>query len=180
MIEMPDGEIGRFAHNMQRSVTILFLCTLIVFGLAVSPCESQQEGVKGELKLEGECVTRLVLRRTDGGTERFDRPGKTIQLPPGEYQLLESHLEGGYTCRFGPAPEQGHIEIDANEPAVFKVGAPLKQAVRVQRRGRSLTLQYHLDGVGGEYYTSDDRGKPPRFTIYRGEKEIHSDKFRFG
>lgn len=181
MIEMLNREkrIG-LADNMQHGTATLLLCTSIVLGLAVSPCESQQESVKGELKLEGKGVSRLVLRRTGGSTERFDQPGETVELPPGKYQLLEAHLEGGYSCRFGRVPDYGPIEIDADEPAVFKVGAPLKQTVRVQRRGRSLTLDYELIGVGGENYTSESRNKPPRFTIYRGEKEIASDKFQFG
>jgi hypothetical protein len=180
MAKMTNGETRRFADEMRRSVTILFLCGLIVLGFASSPCEAQQESLKGVLKLEGKCVNRLVLRRTDGSTEKFDQPGETIELPVGEYQLLESHLEGGYSCRFGLVPGGGPIEIDASKPAVFKVGAPLKQAVRVQRRGRSLMLGYGLNGVGGEYYVSDSRQKPPRFTVYKGETEVASDKFEFG
>jgi hypothetical protein len=52
----------------------------------------------------------------------------------------------------------------------------------VQRRGHSLNLQYRLVGAGGETYQPlrQDPNEPPRFTIYRGEKEIASGKFEFG
>jgi hypothetical protein len=63
---------------------------------------------------------------------------------------------------------------------MLKVGAPLKQTVRVQRQGGILVLNYELLGVGGEKYTGPDRSKPPTFTVYKGDKEIASDKFEFG
>ena len=130
---------------MRCRSTILSLAMPVVLGLAVSPCESQQESVKGELRLEGDCVSRLVFRRMGGSTERFDQPGETVELPLGNYQLLEAHLEGGYSCRFGRAPDYSPIEIDAGEPAVLKVGAPLKQTVKVQRQGRFLSLEARLE-----------------------------------
>jgi hypothetical protein len=63
---------------------------------------------------------------------------------------------------------------------VFKVGAPLKQTVKTQRQGRILVLNYELLGIGGEIYTDSNRNKPPTFTVYKGDKEIASDKFEFG
>ncbi|UCG57038.1 MAG: hypothetical protein JSU70_19510 [Phycisphaerales bacterium] len=166
---------------MQRSITILFLCTLVVLGLAVSPCEAQQESVKGELRLEGERISRLVLRLIDSSTKKgFDRPGETIELLPGQYEVLQSRLEGGYVSHYPDVLSFRSIEIEANEPAVLKVGAPLRQALQVQRQGRLLLLEYELVGVGGERYTSAGRDKPPRFTVYRGERQITSGKLEYG
>lgn len=72
------------------------------------------------------------------------------------------------------------MTIPKDEPAVFRVGAPLKQIVKVQRQGRGLVLNYELVGVGGEIYAAGDRDKVPTFTVYRGEEEIASDQFEFG
>ena len=72
------------------------------------------------------------------------------------------------------------VTVAKDKPAVFKVGAPLKQAIRAQRQGRVLMLNYELLGVGGEIYTCPDRSKPPTFTVYRQDKEIASGKFEFG
>ena len=181
MIDMPDGETRiRLANNVQRRLTILSLAMLIILGLVVTPCGAQQDAVKGEIKLEGKRVSRLVLRLIDGGTERFDQPGETIKLPPGQYELLQSHLEGGYTSYFPDVPGLRSIEIDANEPAVLKVGAPLKQELRVQRQGRFLSLEYELLGAGGERYAPARREKPPRFTVSRGERQITSGELEYG
>jgi len=41
-------------------------------------------------------------------------------------------------------------------------------------------MNYELLGVGGEQYTGGNRSEPPTFTVYRGDKEVASDKFEFG
>ncbi len=139
-----------------------------------------QSPVLGELKLEGKSIVRLVLRREDNNErEEFRRPEQIIKLPTGKYRLHEVHLEGGYTSRSNNKTIDW-ITIAADKPAVLKVGAPLKQTVKVQRQGSVLVLNYELLGIGGEKYTSSDRSKPPTFTIYKGDKEIASDKFEFG
>jgi hypothetical protein len=63
---------------------------------------------------------------------------------------------------------------------VLKLGAPLAQTVKVQRQGSVLVLNYELLGSGGEKYSGSNRSKPPTFTIYKGDKEIASDKFEYG
>ncbi len=70
--------------------------------------------------------------------------------------------------------------MDKDNPAVLKVGAPLKQSVRAQRRKNLLFLNYELLGVGGHNYVQAQRGTPPQFAIYRGDKKIASGKFEFG
>lgn len=172
-----------FAQTAKFRFASSLITILLFLGIGVCLCEAQeankQNSALGELKLQGKYIDRLVLRRKDGRTERFDQPAETIKLPVGEYRLLESHLKGGYTCRSSRTP-YNWITVAEDKPAVFKVGAPLKQTVKTQRQGRILVLNYELLGGGGETYTSSDRSKPPTFTIYKGDKEITSDKFEFG
>ena len=134
----------------------------------------------GELKLEGEHIERLVLRRKDGQSKWFDKPGKTIELPAGQYQLQESRLEGGYICVQGAGIENKWITVTENKPAMLEVGAPLKQTIKMKRRGKALVLDYKLIGLGGEAYTNQDRNKPPSFTIYSRDDELSSGRFKYG
>jgi hypothetical protein len=157
---------------------------LLLLGIGASLCEAQQatepKATLGELKLEGEHVERLVLRRKDGHNERFNSPGQTVTLPVGQYHVLESHLSGGYTCFQGPGPNVQWITVTEGNPALLKVGAPLKQTLDAARHGRVLVLDYKLLGAGGESYAGKDRSKPPSFAIYKGDKEIASGTFEFG
>jgi len=168
------------SYNILLAITFT---TAFFLGTGVCLCDAQeadrQGSALGELKLQGKYIERLVLRRKDGRTERFDRPAETIKLPAGEYRLQEAHLKGGYTCR-SSRTSGDWVTVAEDKPAVLKVGPPLKQTVRAQRRGRILALNYQLLGVGGEMYTSANRNKPPTFTVYKGDKEIASDKFEFG
>ena len=165
--------------------TGLFIITILLFlGTGICLCEAQeadkQGSALGELKLEGKYIERLVLRRKNGHTERFNQPAETIKLPAGQYRLLEAYLESGYSCLNIGTPTGDWITVAEDKPAVFKVGAPLKPTVKAQRQGSVLVLNYELIGIGGEIYTDSNRNKPPTFTIYKGDKEIASDKFEFG
>ena len=170
---------GLLGQGMKSCFFIMFVNTMVFWNAGVSCCLAQETAL-GELKLEGEHVERLVLREKDGHTERFDKPGETIELPVGQYQLLESHLDGGYTCFQGGGPQNKWITIAENAPAVLKVGAPLKQTMEVKRQGKALALDYKLLGVGGEAYARADRSNPPSFTVYKGDKEIASGQFAYG
>ena len=173
-----------FTHTAKFRFVSLFITTLFFLGIGICLCQAQeankQNSALGELKLEGKYIDLLVLRRKDGRTERFNQPEETIKLPAGEYQLLEARLEGGYTCRIMRVSGRDWVTVDEDKPAVLKVGAPLKQTVKAKRQGRILILNYELLDVGGEIYTSSNRNKPPTFTVYKGDKEIASDKFEFG
>ena len=160
------------------------ITTLFFLGIGVCLCEAQEadkrNSAMGELKLEGKYIERLDLRRKDGPMEKFNRPEETIKLPAGKYQVWEIHLKGGYSCYPRRSPKIDWITVGPEQSAVLKVGAPLKQTVKVQRRGKVLMLNYELLGTGGEKYTSGNRSKPPTFTVYKGDEKIASDKFEFG
>ncbi len=174
-----------FAQTAKFRFVSLFTTILLFWGIVVCLCDAQeadrQNSALGELKLEGKYIERLVLRRKDGRTERFDRPAETIKLPAGEYRLQEARLKAGYTCRIITRfSGSDWVRVAEDKPAVLKVGAPLEQTVKAKRKGRILVLNYELVGAGGEKYTGGDRSKPPTFTVYKGDKEIASDKFEFG
>ena len=166
-----------------QKVKFFHLLSTILFILAIAAClcvAQGQRSVLGELKLEGEHLEQLVLRRKDGHTEQFDKPVETIELPVGQYQLQESPLEGGYVCVLGTGIENKLITIAENKPAILKVGAPLKQTLEVKRRGKAFVVEYNLHGIGDEAYTKSDRDKPPRLVVYNGDEEINSGRFEYG
>ena len=166
-------------QRMKSSLFVIFLITTVFGNFEVSLSLAGDQAL-GKLRLEGEHVERLVLRREDGHTERFDQPGDVVELPVGEYHLMESHLAGGYTCFQGPGSQDKWITIAENKPAVLKAGAPLKQTLEVKRQGRTLALDYKLLGIGGEAYARADRSNPPGFTVYKGDQEIASGKLAYG
>ena len=71
-------------------------------------------------------------------------------------------------------------ETDEDKQAVLKVGAPLVQELELRRQGEGIEFNYKLLGLGGESYVSNQRDKPPSLTVYKGDKVIVSDNFRFG
>lgn len=178
---------------LKKLLFYLSLCMVVFISQEKSFGQEQ-----GELKLVGEYIESLVLQGKNGTKQSFHMKNEikelptdkyqlqqvyleTIELPVGEYRLQQVCLKGGYTHNLSAIyPESEWITVSKDEPAVLKVGAPLKQTVEVKRKGRYLILNYKLLGLGGESYISSDSNKPPIFTIYRGEKEIASDKFQFG
>jgi len=183
MVRLAKNQVLKMAlmQNLKSRFVSLSLSIVILLSAGVPPIRAQeQDSALGELKLQGKYIERLVLRRKDGRTERFDRPAETIRLPAGEYRLQEARLKSGYTCRIMRVSRGDWVTVAEDKPALLKVGAPLRQTVKAQRRGRVLVLNYELLGIGGEKYTGRDRSKPPTFTVYKGDKEIASDKFEFG
>jgi len=173
-----------FAQSAKFRLVHVLIAIPLLWITGVCLCHAQdtnkQVPATGELKLDGKYIERLVLRSRNGRTQRLDHPDEIINLPTGEYCLQEVHLVDGYSCRVSRTRSNTWITIAEDKQAVLKLGAPLKQTVKVQRHGTVLVLNYELIGGGGEKYTSSDRSKPPTFTIYKGDKEIASDKFEFG
>jgi hypothetical protein len=158
----------------------LFLSILVLLNTGICLSQVQEEGpATGELKLEGKHIQQLIFRDKGRKREKFENPGESIKLPVGEHQLQEVHLEGGYVSRLGIVSARWKT-VDKDKPSVLKVGAPLKQSVRAQRRRNLLVLDYELLGVGGRQYVRAQRDTPPQFAIYSGDKKIASGKFEFG
>jgi hypothetical protein len=171
-----------FARTKKLRFVISFAAVLLLLHLGINLSEARdQSSVLGELKLEGKSIVRLILRREgDNERETFRRPEQIIKLPTGEYSVQEVHLDGGYICYASRGPKLHLISVTSDEPTTLKIGAPLKQTVKVNRQGRLLVMNYELLGVGGEQYTGGNSGEPPTFAVYKGDKEIASDKFEFG
>ena len=137
--------------------------------------------ILGQVRIEGKYIKRLVLRGGDGENKSFEQPGETISLAPGEYQLWEVRLEGEYVCdAYGREVYDDLITVAKDKPAVLKIGAPLKQNIKVKRQGGTLVLSYELVGLGGESYTDRNRTATPTFAVYKGDKEIASGSFEYG
>jgi hypothetical protein len=136
----------------------------------------------GEIRIEGEHVTRLVLMDSRGGQKVLSELGGKIALPAGDYRLYEAMLEGGQFCRGAQASAHAKITVSPDSVATLKVGAPLRHGVRIVRQGPVMVLHYELVGQGGERYsmnsTSDSRG--PSFAVYKGDDKVASGDFEFG
>jgi hypothetical protein len=174
-----------FAQSGKFRVANQLITIMLLLMIAVCLCQAQetndQDPTTGEIKLGGKSIIRLILRREDNNEkEEFRRPEQTIKLPTGKYSLHEVHLEGGYICYASRGPKRHLVSVTSDETATLKIGAPLEQTVKVNRQGRNLAMNYELLGVGGEKYTGGNSGEPPIFTVYRGDKEIASDKFEYG
>lgn len=156
------------------------IAALLLFpGAGILGAESRGTAPLGDLKIEGEYIERLLLRRNDGHSEVFADPTGTVRLPSGQYLMQEIRLKGGYNHR--TMPRNSQITITADEPALLKVGGPLKRTINVRRQGRMLELTYALAGIGGETYAAvRNANKAPSFAIYKGDRKIADGEFEFG
>lgn len=160
----------------------LFLCAVIItsnVALGNQAASQSVQPIMYELKIEGENIERLILQ---SGSEKqtFEKPGKSIMLEPGTYQVSELQLKSGFTHFLPQGPTRLEpIQVAPGEPAILKAGGPLEQRITVQRKGQLLMMDYHLIGAAGESYRNDRR-YPPTFAIFKGDKEITSGKFQFG
>ena len=167
-----------------------------------------QQPALGELRITGRFVERVVL--TGGPYAIvLVRPAGSVQVPVGRYDQPSVWVkQGREEAYFNSLPKSGRptvsdektgwigpawgvaeagrvVVVDEHWPAVLAVGGPLTNSIAVNRHGRDLKLTYHLVGAGGgEYklweYWRTKRDEPPRFVIYRGDKKLASDKFKFG
>lgn len=169
-----------FLRSKKISSFIVLFSIVVFFSSAASLSLAQgQEQALGEIKIEGDHIESLVLRSLDDWhTESFEPPFESKKIPVGKYRLQNIRLEGGYYCG---TKNNITISVTKDETAIFKIGAPLKHTVKVERRGRALlVLTYKLLGMAGEDYTIPTRNNPPGFTIFKSDKEIASGKFQYG
>jgi len=152
---------------------------------------TEQEAVLGELKLPGQFIERLVLAGQQSKkpfTVALDRPGAVAQIPEGSYYQCEARLEQGGAAayyerdRYYGASPKAVVTIKPAAPALLAVGGPLTNSVTVKRKGKSLSLNYSLLGMGGAAYqlVDQNRSDPPRFTILQAGKKVGSGKFAYG
>jgi hypothetical protein len=163
-----------------RSAVAIAVLLMAAGGVALS---GQLDGAKGELKIEGTHITKLVLGPLDGssrGGEWASLSG-SITLPAGTYRIDQIELQGGYAMSSSAdSGDLTRIVVSPDKPAVLKAGGPLRQVIQVSRHGSVLTLNYELAGIGGEKYTGATTQSPPSFTIYKGNRAIGSGQFEYG
>jgi hypothetical protein len=144
---------------------------------------TEQNPTLGDLKVTGQFVRRLTL---EGGPFMvvIDHPEATIKVPLGSYKEAKVCLRRGDVDAYldgRSGPVAGRLTVSENAPAVLMAGGPLTNSVSVSRRGRNLSLNYQLVGVGGAYQlVNQDRSHPPEFTVHEGDKKIAAGKFEFG
>jgi hypothetical protein len=132
---------------------------------------------RGDLRIDGGHIERLILRDEQDRQMRFVRPGQSLLLPPGRYRLHEVALSGGYVCRPHLVPEGRQVSIEPGRPAVLTLGAPLRQTVRIERWGTSMVLHHDLLGQGGERYAVREDAERPAFVVFKGKNAVSSGRF---
>lgn len=170
------------SQTEQCKLITSIIAGLILVGPVTCRGESQDgKGAVGELRLQGESIELLVLRRNDDQQQEIQNPQETIELPVGQYRVLEIRLKGGYNGRIVTSRPHDRFEINEGKPASLKVGGPLKQTISAKRQGRMLELSYGLVGIGGETYNAvRNANNRPAFAIYKGDREIAKGDFEFG
>ena len=156
------------------------LLGMIFLGAQQADARGEQAPRVGTLHIDGAGIERLVLQGDTGQPKVFPRPEPNVVLPEGNFRLEEVTLQGGYSCLGFQIPAEARVvKIGAGASATLKLGAPLRQTVKIERWGAALVLNYQLLGRGGESYTVTRRqaSKPPAFVIYRGERKVASGTF---
>ena len=172
-------EIKRLLHRFTQCFILGVVVITSSTALGSQAGSQSEQPIKYELKLEGENIEQLVLQSGDQ-KQTFDRPGKSLMLKPGTYEMSQLQLKGGFIYYpHGDTKILRSILVGHGESAILKAGGPLEQRITAQRKGQLLKMDYRLIGIAGEWYRNDNR-YPPTFTIYIGDKEIASGKFQFG
>ncbi len=136
----------------------------------------------GRLEIEGPTIERLTLRKFGpppyNDSLVFDHPGPVVSLQMGDYLVDRIELKGGYYCYGGP------MLTIRDKPYRLKIGGPLKPTVSTTRGGRYIGLSYELRDAEGHTYgrqnVEGSAGRPPRFTVYLGDRVVGSGAFEYG
>jgi hypothetical protein len=133
-----------------------------------------------ELEIQGSHISTLTLESQDGQIRHIANPGPRLSLPAGTYCVRQVNLKGGHLFVGSSAPEPDWFTLTPENAHQLKVGAPLTPRVQVARWGRFLRLDYQLLDVGGRAYRGGQPTNRPRFTVYRGDRQIGSGSFEYG
>ena len=135
----------------------------------------------GELIL-GKHIESLSLIDQHGQSVLYQRRGSSMFVPPGRYVIEEIDLQGGFSANTSPKLPADRVTLVSGKPVRFDIRGPLTSSVTTQRAGRLLKLNYQLlDADGRKYERNDgDRGHPPQFAVYQGDRQIASGSFEYG
>lgn len=144
---------------------------------------TEQAPPLGQLTIAGQGIEYLELKalQAQHAVPIFEPNQMPLSIPVGTYGCYALHLkrQGRQQMHVDRLDQRVTIETDA--PATLKLGGPLKSTLKVERANKSLVLSFKMVGQGGEEYrTLGTRDTQPYFTVYKGDREIHSDKFEYG
>jgi hypothetical protein len=150
----------------------------------------------GQLEIQGRGVEKLIL--LPRGTPRpFDaskqitlqRPGTSVSLPAGEYEVFRVELTGGLRCdspeyvvnaETGAWSKTGGIVIEPGKPCSLTIGAPLQPRLWVNQFGRLLIFRYYLLDAAGRPYLCDKSHAPAQFAVSCGGRKLDAGSFDYG
>jgi hypothetical protein len=137
-----------------------------------------------ELILKGRRIDILVLIDKDEKLIELVRPGDRVLLPAGQYAIRQIDVEGGWSsCWAGPAqagqhwstPDDRLLVLRPGKPCRPNMGMPLAPEISARRVGRLIKVDCRgsmWDGDGRWYRKVERNATPPRFTVYRGDRDI--------
>jgi len=156
-------------------------CALLLSGSWQARPTWGQAPARGELRIGGTHITKLVLQGGDvPHTEEWSDPCTSVSLPIGAYRIQRIEMQGDYLYWAWGLRGLDPIVIMEDTSEVLKVGGPLRQEIAANCRGRTLVLSYSLLGIGSERYAPVNRDQPPRFTVFKGQKAVASGQFEYG
>jgi len=207
----------KILHNFVKIALILFLFAGICWSNE-EPNKPKADPEKARLKIDGSFILSLVLEKEQGRPIAivsskgdyeiaFSRPDQAepqmttdfVTLPPEDWTV--SLAPGRYRWNSVIVRDQsGNLKFSAHNlnndwfvlskgvTKTLKIGAPLKQILKVSRSGALLNFDYKLLGAAGESYTPhqsipsqpSERPKAPDLSITRADEIIHSGSFRYG
>ncbi len=94
----------------------------------------------------------------------------------------DSNRAGQFSTDLGQAPRSAatNLFVSNSGRPLTRDGCPLTNSLTASWQGRTVLLDYQLAGADGQYYHFVDRSHPPRFTIYKNGRLLHTGKFEFG
>ena len=133
-------------------------------------------------------LTELRVRGTDIRRLQFygkyvalvENPSPVIRLPADTYTLVQITVGRANSTPWFMSSSNQTVRASETNGFVLNAGGPLTNRVSFDRRNRSLRLNYELVGADGRAYLAVDRGRAPRFTVYRDDRAVASGAFEFG
>ncbi len=176
----------RIAKELTKWVALLaVLAALTHFSSPVvlgDPATEQEPSgpAYGQLNVGTDLVISLTVVDESGKYRVIDWPGKSVELPAGEYRLEEVVLQNSFEGARFAAEDPQVFEISPDKPHQLRIDGLLKPTVTVTRQGRLLELDYALMDADGAAYSHRDDANPPRFTVYKDGQVIDSGSFEYG
>jgi hypothetical protein len=132
------------------------------------------------LEIEGKSIETLIVEDRNGSQHAFQRPGRPVPLPAGEYRLRQVQLQGGYHWQLLPDAEEPWFHIGAGATHKVAAGAPLRPHAAASPGAGYLALDADLRDAAGRKFGGARQGAPPRFVVTKNGREVGSGSFEYG